>query len=98
MSPTLHPVVGTIRLEPRQSIAAAGPCNDLTLDQLFASFAQDEMLGDPEAAEDNMLRVVSSCRLSWRRSDIDAVAMRADLSQLLADLAAEFERVSGMAS
>jgi len=98
MSPTVHPVVGTIRFQPRPSTAAAGFCDDLTLDQLFASLAHQEVLGEPGLADDDMFRIVSSCRLSWRRSSVDGAIVRANLPQLLDDLATEFERVSNMAS
>jgi hypothetical protein len=95
MTASLHPVVGTIRMEPMLAPAhAAGVCEDQTLELLFASFVHREALSDLEQlprAKQTMVTTARLCRATI--AGHNASAIRANLAQLIEDLQSEYEQL-----
>ena len=89
-------VVGTIRIEP--AAAGALDAEDATLAQLLASFARRESLHGADSTAAPSVQRVTTSRLRWRPAAEADVVLRANLAQLAADLAEEWDRVSGDAS
>jgi hypothetical protein len=99
MSLSIHPVVGTIRLEPAPlEPAGRHGCDDSSLQRLLASFANLAVLSDPPRQPGKPFRLVAARRLTWRTNCVAEVAVRANLAQLIDDLEAEFEELGGVAS
>lgn len=90
MSLAIHPVIGTIGIEPLED----APCqrrlaDDSTLGSLLASFAVSDMLWDEGAPP---VHLIASTRISRRRvADESNICVSADLSQLLEELQAEYD-------
>src|SRR5258708_37765420 len=99
MSPSLYPVVGTIRVERAPHGHASRPgCDDSSLELLLASFAHHAVLSDDAHEPGQPICLVATRRLNWLPASSGEVAVRANLAQLIDDLEAEFEELGGVAT
>jgi hypothetical protein len=90
------PVIGTIRIEaPGADSRSPSHCDDSTLELLLGAFAGSDSLGDMPLGDEVPLRLIACTRLS-RSSfhDHRATAVKANLSRLLVDLQAEYDRLA----
>jgi hypothetical protein len=97
MSQTLHPLVGTIRIEPGALTGQRLDCDDSTLERLLASFAQRELIESESFHGKKSLRRVASRRLAWPLTAGVDITVRADLAKLLDDLQDEFDQLGSVA-
>jgi hypothetical protein len=95
MSLAIHPIIGTIGIEPLADAPAQRRLtDDSTLGSLLASFAVSEMLWDDDGAPP--VHLVASTRISRRKIQDDreiGTCVGADLSQLLDELQAEYDEL-----
>jgi hypothetical protein len=93
---SLHPTVGTIRLEPAL-LDDSGPtdCDDSSLELLLSSFAHHTTLNESRHEACDSVRIVAARRLNWLPACATEVAVRANLAQLVDDLEAALQELSG---
>jgi len=91
-----HSIVGTIRVEPQLRAGATRlESSDSTLGQLLESLAfQESLAGDFRSSGDSIRLLISTrvCRLQAAAEG--QVSVRANLSQLVSDLDADYERLA----
>jgi hypothetical protein len=91
MSPTIHSVVGKIRIEPM--LDAGSRSDDSSLGLLLGSLAHQQMLSEWKDRAPRPIRLVSTRRISGSLSEETGGAVRADLARLLDDLQAEYDQL-----
>jgi len=95
MSPTIHSIVGKIRIEPM--LSSSSTSDDSSLGLLLGSLAHQQMLEEWKDRAPRPIRLVSARRISGWHSAEAGGAVRADLAQLLDDLQAEYDQLEAAA-
>jgi hypothetical protein len=97
MSIALSRAVGVICIESLpQEIGERAMCDDSTLELLFESFVRSDRLDDDSCVGGSRMRWLASAGLSrWHDRSESFLSVRANLAQLMDDLQAEYDQISG---